>query len=194
MNEQRNKASAGEINEAIALTVTVPFFKKLTAYTIKRFRFQFGILCDRKRTFKEKLVEDIVSDLILSFLDEGGRNWYKDKHPSFEGQLFSSLDSEISNFVKTKFKATIDLEYETEDFKGDFESLEYKQMYNQCMKALEDNGADIDELLVFECISKGLARRDIAAELNIPPESVTVIRKRLDRKISILRNQLQTLS
>ena len=41
-------------------------------------------------------------------------------------------------------------------------------------------------------MAKGMVRREIAEELKIPPENVTIIRKRLDRKINPLRKQLES--
>lgn len=186
------KASADEINTAIGTIVTDEFFKKLVAYTIKRLLFQFHIVYDSDKGFKGQMAEDIISNLFISFLDEGRRNWYKNKFPDFKKQFYSALDSEISNIVSGKYIKTENIEVEDEGSVLDFESIEYNELYNHCMIQLEKSGADIDELLVFECMSKGLLRREIADELKIPPEGITIIRKRLDRKINLLRKQLES--
>lgn len=187
-----SKASAEEISNAIANVVTDEFFKKLLAYTIKRFLFRFSIRYDVNKGFKGQMAEDIISNLFISFLDEGGRNWNKSKFPDFEKQIFSALDSEISNVVTGSYIdiEDIDVVYDKNSVL-DFQSIEYNELYSYCISQLEKSGADIDELLVFECMSKGLLRREIASELKIPPEGITVIRKRLDRKINVLRKQLE---
>lgn len=190
--ELNSKASTEEITTAISSVVTDDLFKKLVAYTIKRLLFRFQIVYNPNKGFKGHMAEDIVSNLFISFLDEGGRNWNKKKFPDFEKQIFSSLDSEISNIVNEKYIKSENLEVEDEDSVLDFESIEYNELYNHCISHLEKSGADIDELLVFECMSKGLMRREIADELKIPPEGITVIRKRLDRKINLLRKQLES--
>jgi DNA-binding CsgD family transcriptional regulator len=186
------RASAEEINTAIGAVVTNDFFKKLIAYSIKRLLFQFQIEYDSDKGFKGHMAEDIVSNLFISFLDDGGRNWNKSKYPDFKKQIYSALDSEISNIVSKNFVKSENIEVESEVYVLDFESLEYNELYNHCIAQLEKSGADIDELLVFECMSKGLLRREIAYELNIPPEGITIIRKRLDRKLNLLRKQLES--
>ena len=186
------KASADEINTAIGTIVTDEFFKKLVAYTIKRLLFQFHIVYDSDKGFKGQMAEDIISNLFISFLDEGRRNWYKNKFPDFKKQFYSSLDSEISNIVSGNFIKTENIEIDDTGSVLDFASIEFIELYNHCISHLEKSGADIDELLVFECIGKGMTRREIAEELKIPPENVTTIRKRLDRKINPLRKQLES--
>ncbi len=190
--EKKDIASTEEISAAISNVMTPEFYKKLVAYTIKRLLTKFQIVYDPIKGFKGHLAEDIVANLFISFLDDGGRNWYKTKHPNFTKQIYSSLDSEISNIVTGQFVKTENIEIEDENSLLDFDCGEYTELYNHCIEQLEKSGADIDELLVFECISKGLLRREIAEELKIPPENVTFIRKRLDRKINLLRKQLES--
>ena len=186
------KASAEEISAAVSSLITDEFFKKLVAYTIKRLLFQFQIIYDPDRGFKGHMVEDIVSNLFSSFLNDGGRNWYKNKYPDFKKQFYSALDSEISNIVSGNFVKAENIEIDDVGSVLDFTSIEYLELYNHCISHLEKSGADIDELLVFECMAKGMVRREIAEELKIPPENVTIIRKRLDRKINPLRKQLES--
>lgn len=186
------KASAEEISAAVSALVTDEFFKKLVAYTIKRLLFQFQIVYDPNKGFKGNMAEDIVLNLFSSFLNDGGRNWYKNKFPDFKKQLYSALDSEISNIVTGSHIKTEEIEIEDVNSVLDFASIDYLELYNHCISQLEKSGADIDELLVFECMTKGMARREIAEELKIPPENVTIIRKRLDRKINPLRKQLES--
>lgn len=186
------KASAEEISTAVSALVTDEFFKKLVAYTIKRLLFKFQIVYDPNKGFKGNMAEDIVSSLFISFLSDGGRNWYKNKFPDFRKQLYSALDSEISNIVTGNHIKTEDIEIEDVNSVLDFASIDYLELYNHCISQLEKAGADIDELLIFECMTKGMTRREISEELKIPPENVTVIRKRLDRKITPLRKQLES--
>lgn len=190
--EANIKASPEEISEAIEAIVTNDFFKKLVAYTIKRLLFKFHIIYDPDKGFKGHMAEDIVSNLFISFLDDGGRNWYKSKFPDFTKQIYSSLDSEISNIVSGLHVKIESIETDDDISMLDFESIEFNELYSHCISQLEKSGADVDELLVFECMSKGLLRRQIADELKIPPENVTVIRKRLDRKLNLLRKQLES--
>lgn len=186
------KASAEEISTAVSTLVTDELFKKLVAYTIKRLLFQFQIVYDPNKGFKGSMAEDVVLNLFSSFLNDGGRNWYKNKFPDFKKQLYSALDSEISNIVTGSHIKTEEVEIEDVNSILDFTSIDYLELYNHCISQLEKSGADIDELLVFECMTKGMARREIAEELKIPPENVTIIRKRLDRKITPLRKQLES--
>ena len=187
------KASAEEISTAVSALITDEFFKKLVAYTIKRLLFQFQIVYDPNKGFKGNMAEDIVLNLFSSFLNDGGRNWYKNKFTDFKKQLYSALDSEISNIVTGNQIKTEDIEIEDVNSVLDFASIDYLELYYHCISHLEKLGADIDELLVFECMTKGMVRREIAEELKIPPENVTIIRKRLDRKINPLRKQLENI-
>jgi hypothetical protein len=190
LRENRNVASAEEIASQIELIMTADFFKKLMAYSIKRFSLKFGIKYDIDRGYNGQKVEDIISSLMLSFLDDGGRNWYKDQHPEFIDQLYSSLDSEIYNVIKKNSREIASSALDETAHFIDVNDMEYQELFSFCLKHLEELGADIDELLVFECISKGLKRGKIAEELDIPPDKITQIKKRLDRKIILLKNKL----
>lgn len=191
-DDLNSKASAEEISAAVSSLITDEFFKKLVAYTIKRLFLKFQIVYDPNKGFKGNMAEDVVLNLITSFLNEGGRNWYKSRFPDFKSQVYSALDSEISNLVTGSYIKTEEIEIEDVNAVLDFSSSDYHELYNHCISQLEKSGADIDELLVFECMAKGMLRREIAEELKIPPENVTIIRKRLDRKITPLRKQLES--
>jgi hypothetical protein len=188
--EDRNIASSEEIARQFELIMTADFFKKLIAYSIKRFSLKFGIKYDKNRGYKGQKVEDVISSLILSFLDSGGRNWYKDEHPDFVDQLFSALDSEIYKVVRKNYNEIVTSEIEDTMHYIDVNDVEYQELFSFCLKHLEELGADIDELMVFECMSKGLKRGKIAEELDIPPDKITHIKKRLDRKLISLKSKL----
>lgn len=190
LKKEREIASVEEIEEALTKVLTKDFYKKLMAYTIKRFKVKFGIKYDTVHGYKGLMVEDIISNLMLSFLDKGGRSWYKDSFPQFESQIFSALDSEVYNLVKRVYAISEKVDVEETPI-IDFHNQEFVEIQNFCTDFLINKGADADELLVFDCLSKGiLVRSEIAKELKIPPESVTYIRKRLNKKILLLRQEL----
>lgn len=191
LKDKKIQASVEEINIALQNLITTDFFKLLMAYTVKRLKSRFKIKYNPDRGFMGKMVEDIVSEVISSFLDEGGRNWYKDKFPEFKSQLFSALDSHISNTIsKDLDKSSVTEEFEDVCSVLEIDNLEFTELNKFCITFLESAGADLDELLVFECITKGLTRKQISEELEIPPDKVTHIKKRLDRKLIPLRKHL----
>ncbi len=93
-------ASNTELQDAVKEVFTPEFNKRLIKYAIFRINTKFDIKYDLNRGFRGIMVEDIISELMLSFVRmDGGRNWNKAKFPNFIEQVISSLDSHIFNII-----------------------------------------------------------------------------------------------
>ncbi|XVJ67832.1 MAG: sigma-70 family RNA polymerase sigma factor [Lacibacter sp.] len=130
------------------------------------------------KDFNGKQPIDFVGDLILKVI-EGTRDWNK-ADCSFKEFLFGCLKSEISNFFKAKKRHVAD---ESPSIPVNGHSINFEETKSKIVELLKVEGADDDELQVFECWLDGIYKpAKIASELGIPVERVYVVIKRLERK------------
>jgi len=193
-------ATKQEILQAIETVITPKFYKRLIAYSIYRLKNRFDIKYDTNRGFRGIMLEDLINDLIVSFISEKGRNWNKIKFPDFEKQIFSSLDSLIYNIVKKELEKTIKTKTSIEKYNvsvndDSIENDDYEELLDICISHLKALGASDDEILLFEPILIEKTKRSvIAEEYGISVKEVTNIKKRLDRKIPALQNLLKSIN
>ena len=188
-------ATNAECQKAVQEEFTPEFNKILIKYSIYRINKIFNIKYDINRGFRGIMVEDIISDLMLSFIKvDKGRNWNKTEFSNFKDQVFSSLDSQISNTIskeldKTTRTCDINDNHEFDTISED----NYQELLDFSMTYLKNEGATDDELLLFEpYIIHKMKRKDIANEYGITEQEATNIKKKLDRKIIGLREQINS--
>ncbi len=196
--ENTNKITAtnSEVQKAVQETFTPEFNLALTKYSIYRILTRFNIKYDLNRGFRGIMVEDIISELMLSFIRfDSGRNWNKTQFPNFADQVYSSLDSCISNTIDKELSKTAQTNTSIEDCNITEEnSSNYDEILDSSINYLSSLGASDDELLLFEpYIIHGMKRTDIASTFGISESEATNIKKKLDRKIPALREHIKNI-
>lgn len=137
------------------------------------------------KDFNGKHPVDFVGDLLLKVM-EGTRDWDK-AECSFKEFLFGCLKSEISNFFKTNKRHSSG---ELPEIPIDGHSINFEEKKNQILELLKQEGADINELKIFEFWMDGIFKPGrIAAELGVPVKNIYVIIKRLERKRKKIEQQ-----
>ncbi len=162
-------ATKQEIAQAIETIITPVFLKKMIAYSIFRLKNKFNIQYDTNRGFRGIMIEDLINDLLVSFISENGRNWNKTKFPDFEKQIFSSLDSLIYNTVNKEFEKTTKTKTSIEDNNlfvndGNLENEDYEVLLDFCISQLRKMGATDEEILLFEPLVIEKSKRSVIAE------------------------------
>jgi DNA-directed RNA polymerase specialized sigma24 family protein len=133
-----------------------------------------------------KTPEDFVGEVLMK-VAEGERDWSKSKIP-FKDFLFGCLKSHMYNFFKS-----FEHVYETElpDIQSGTESGNESELKQIAIKALKENGADQDEIDVFECWIEDMNKpAEIAELLGRNVKAIYNITKRLERKMPKLQTQI----
>lgn len=171
------------LTEAIQSVDMDDIIDRMNAYAISHLK-SVGI-----KNFDGKEPIDFVGDLILKVV-EGKRDWTK-AQCSFTEFLFGCLRSEINNFFKTH-KSIYDNELPEIPSNGQPPNDEDKR--NQVSDLLKQEGADDDELTVFECWVDGITKpAEIAKDLGIDVKEVYRITKRLERRLSKIHAQVANI-
>jgi DNA-directed RNA polymerase specialized sigma24 family protein len=141
------------------------------------------------KNFNGKEPIDFVGDVILKVM-EGTRDWDKAKC-SFRDFLFGCLKSEISNFFKIN---KIIYEDELPDISSDEEPLPVDDERKYVSDLLKQEGADDDELTVFEYWVDGITKAaEIAEDLGINVREVYKITKRLERRLYKIQKKVKNI-
>lgn len=168
------------LTEAIQSVDMDEVIDRMNAYAISLLK-SVGI-----KNFNGKEPIDFVGDVILKVM-EGKRDWSKAQCP-FEEFLFGCLKSEISNFFTTNKNIYSD---ELPDIYSNEESFNADEKRNQVSELLEQEGADDDELTVFEYWMEGITKpAKIAEDLGIDVKKVYKITKRLVRRLPKIQTQV----
>lgn len=193
---KKKLATNTELQDAIQEVFTPEFNLRLIKYAIIRINTKFNIKYDLNRGFRGIMVEDMISELMLSFVkNDGGRNWNKSEFPDFTEQIISSLDSQISNTIKKELEKTALSNTNIEDCKISAEDNgDYDELLELSLKFLEEQGASDEELLLFEpYIVHEMKRSDIAKENGITEQEATNIKKRLVRRLPALKEMIKNI-
>lgn len=188
-------ATNTELQKAVQEVFTPDFNKILIKYSIYRINTKFNIKYDINRGFRGIMVEDMIADLMLSFVrNDGGRNWNKKEFPDFKNQIFSSLDSHIYNTIEKELSKTIQTNANIENNDVAPENDDYEELLEISIDFLYKLGASDEEILLFEpYVVHKMKRADIAKEFGITEHEATNIKKKLDRKIPALREHIKKL-
>lgn len=141
------------------------------------------------KTFNGKEPIDFVGEVILKVM-EGQRDWTK-ANCSFTEFLFGCLRSEISNFFKTNKNI---YDNELPEISTTDQSFSVEPIRNSISEILKLEGADDDELTVFEYWADGLIKpSEIAKDLGINVKEVYNITKRLERRLTKIQTQVKNI-
>lgn len=167
------------LTEAIQSVDMDEVIDRMNAYAISLLK-SVGV-----KNFNGKEPIDFVGDVVLKVM-EGKRDWAK-AQCSFTEFLFGCLKSEISNFFTTN-KHIYD--NELPEIPSNEQSLNVEDKRNQVSELLKQEGADDDELTVFEYWADGVTKpAEIAKDLGIDVKEVYKITKRLERRLSKIQTQ-----
>lgn len=155
---------------------------RMTAYAFSHLK-SIGV-----KDFEGKEPIDFVSNVILKTL-EGTRDWEKAKC-SFTEFLFGCLKSDIDSFYKSK--KTYENELPDISSKGEPSNIDKER--EQISELLKKEGADDDELIVFDCWMDGILKpAEIAKDLGIDVKAVYNITKRLERRLPPIKSQIKNI-
>lgn len=152
----------------------------MTAYVYGRIKTIGG------KDLEGKTPEDFVGEVLMK-VAEGERDWSKSKVP-FKDFLFGCLKSHLYNFFKS-----FEQVYETElpDIQSETESGNESELKQIAIKKLKEDGADQDEIDVFECWIEDMNKpAEIAELLGKNVKAIYNITKRLERKMPKLQTQI----
>ena len=204
MTKVQMMASEAQVITAVTKFSTEWNFTLILTHVYNRLQKKFDIKDPKNLRMEGLEAEDIIHTVFESFLTPGScRNWNMEKFPDFKDQFYSALDSEIYNTVRKSLKKegnkiNIDDEFEYVDFIAEeTEYNEYKEDNNYLQvvyqKLVEMKASD-EELLLYEpLVIKEMKRDAIAKEMGISPLEVTVIQKRLIRKLIKIQQELKNL-
>lgn len=171
------------LTEAIQSVDLDEVIDRMNAYAISQLK-SVGV-----KNFNGTEPIDFVGEVILKVM-EGQRDWTK-ANCSFTEFLFGCLKSEISNFFKTN-KNTYDNELPEISTTDNTSSVEH--LRNSISENLKLEGADDDELTVFEYWADGITKpSEIAKDLGIDVKEVYNITKRLERRLSKIQTQVKNI-
>jgi hypothetical protein len=165
----------------------------LLTHTIKRLRYRYGIH-EKKEQLKVRAKTHLSEVLDLVFI-KGTRNWNSDHYPTFQDFLISVIDSQLSNsFSKSSSKEeSVEEIADNRLSENAGDEISYKELKEKTFKILEENGANDDELLVFECMADGIVKpQHIRAELGIDENAFRNIWRRLGPKLELVRKNLES--
>jgi len=167
------------VEDAIKATDMDEVIDALNAYAISRLR-TVGI-----KDFDGKEPIDLVGDLLHKVI-EGQRDWSK-AQCSFREFLFGCLRSDINAFFKARKNK---FDEESPEIAVEDVSLDIEAKKKQVLQLLSAEGADGDELVVFEYWMDGMRKAsEIAQDLDVPVKEIYNITKRLERRLSKIQNE-----
>lgn len=171
------------LTEAIQSVDMEEVLDRMNAYAISRLK-SVGV-----KSFNGKEPIDFVGDVILKVI-EGKRDWATAKC-SFTEFLFGCLKSEINNFFSSNKNLYED---ELPDISSIEQSINIEHKRKQVSELLKQEGADDDELTVFECWADGITKpAEIAKDLGIDVKEVYNITKRLERRLPKIQIQVTNI-
>lgn len=144
----------------------------MTAYAYSRIK-SIGV-----KDLEGKAPEDFVGEVLMK-VAEGERDWQKAKC-SFKVFLFGCLKSHISNYL-----VAFEQKYESDlpDIETREESSSDSELIQIAIQKLESEGADQDEVDMFECWIDGINKpAEVADLLGKDIQEIYNIQKRLLRK------------
>lgn len=166
--------------EAIQSVDMEEIIDRMNAYAFSRLK-SVGI-----KSFNGKEPMDFVGEVIIKVIEEK-RDWNKAQCP-FKEFLFGCLRSEITNFFTTNKNRYEDV---IPSISSNVQFSDIEEKHSQVLDLLEREGANDDELTVFECWMDGILKpSEVAKDLGIGVKEVYNITKRLERRLPKIQKQV----
>lgn len=152
----------------------------MTAYVYSRIK-TIGV-----KDLEGRTADDFVGEVLMK-VAEGERDWSKAKC-SFKEFLFGCLRSHMNNFFKS-FGAVN--ESELPDVRNEAKSGRESELKDVAINLLKEDGADDDEIEVFECWVDDITKpAEIAYLLEKKVKDVYNTTKRLSRRMPKIQTQI----
>ncbi len=145
----------------------------------------------------KKFSRDATSEIINKIFIEKKRKWNVDAYPNFEDFIVSAVDSHINNTLN---KVKKEVEFGENNFlinqNGKISSniedaIVGKELREQLFDELQVNGADDNELLIFECLADGIEKpEEIRNTIGLSEEEFHNAWRRFKRKREIIKQKL----
>lgn len=169
------------LEEALHNNDMYDIIDSMTAYAYSRIK-SIGV-----KDLEGKAPEDFVGEVLMK-VAESERDWQKAKC-SFKVFLFGCLKSHISNYL-----VAFEQKYESDlpDIETREESNSDSELIQIAIQKLESEGADQDEVDMFECWIDGINKpAEVADLLGKDIQEIYNIQKRLLRKIPKLHTLIK---
>jgi hypothetical protein len=183
--------SKDELVELSKVQNWTPLWLILLSHTIKRLRYRYGVR--GKNEDLRMQARTYISEVLDLIFIKGSRNWNSDHYPTFQDFIVSVIDSHLSN----SFSKAAGKEEAFEEIADDRRSesaedqISYKELKEKTFKMLQHDGANDDELLVFECMADGIVKpQDIRTELGIDENTFRNAWRRLGPRLELIRTKL----
>ncbi|MBQ20559.1 MAG: hypothetical protein CMD31_07370 [Flavobacteriales bacterium] len=142
---------------------------------------------------------DAISEIVNKVFITKKRNWNIDAYPDFEDFIVSAVDSQINNMLK-KLKKEVKvgeneflMNQNGETSSNIEETIISKELREQLFDELQANGADDNELLIFECLVDGIEKpEEIRKTIGLSEEDFHNAWRRFKRKREVIKQKLVT--
>lgn len=148
---------------------------------------------DELRSFSRDAISEIINKVFIT----KKRKWNVDAYPEFEDFIVSAVDSQVNNMLNASIK---EVNVGENDFlisqNGETspnieETIVSKELREQLFDELQANGADDNELLIFECLADGIEKPDeIRAAIGLSEEDFHNAWRRFKRKREVIKQKL----
>lgn len=148
---------------------------------------------DEITEFARKAIGEVINKIFI----EKERRWNIDRYPDFEDFIVGVIDSHVNNTLNKKsdesnigennfiLDQNAELELNAEDI------VISDELRNQVHSDLEAAGAEVDELLIFECLADGLAKPDdIRNDLGMNETDFHNAWRRFKRRRKVIQDKL----
>jgi hypothetical protein len=184
-------ANQAEISQALINFLTPDEVARIIVFGIGKMISRFGIFYDPNKGIAGIMMQDMIQDTNLSFLTDSGRNWYHKNTPEFRDQYYSAFESTISNTLKAQLKRAVNhFEIIETDALSAPVAMEIRDQIQMLENEFKKLNASDDEILLFELYYiDRMKRKKIAAYFGVPPQKITDLKKKLDRKLLLIREK-----
>lgn len=196
MEAEQSIASAGEVSELWSSLDWNRLLPWLVSHTVATMRRRHRL----KGSNEELLVQarELVEDLLNKVFITGKRKWNRAHYPHAEDFLFDGMESQVSNWLKsrqTKLKTTVDGELDetqSDDSNPTDGKLCADEIRAEFVEMLEGMKAEDDEMLIFYArVDEGLTKpEDIRENTGMTEETYHNAVRRLDRRLIKIRSKL----